>query len=185
MQKEYFTGVIITSIVIKDYKNFKKEEVLEDIGKTINIEFFNLLETEDSFILNIKEDLFCQNIPYFLAEQYKLMNINEIDYIREIKSLIKVLEVNDFQSYITYSKADENPLFRYINQSSGFAIVSNYNMSDNVSLEGIMYIPSPEISFIECYGPFVDTMTNLIHRSTGNPLARCVVFCNFYSCYMV
>lgn len=184
LQNEFFTSAILTKILIKDRASYNKDDVLKDISLTIDLSLFNIEDTGDSYILTINQELFCANIAYFLAEQYKFMNITEVKYRKELINLVSILKVNDFENYITYSKSDDNPLFMFISQSRGFAIVKNPNMSDSVSLEGIMYAPSPEIDFIECYESFVDAMTTLIHYSTSNPLARGVIFCNFYSCYM-
>lgn len=185
MQQEFFTGVLVTSLVINDRTNYKKEAVLEDIASTINLSLYTVVEEKDRYLLNIDQEIFCNNIAYFLAEQYKIMNITEAKYSRELKNIINILRVNEFQNYLTYSKTDENCLFRYISQSRGFAIVRNANFADSVTLEGFMYVPSPKITFIESYAPFVDAMTTLIHRSTANPLAKGVIFCNFYDCYMM
>lgn len=184
MQNEFLTGAILTKILIKDRQNYKKEDVLKDIALTIDLSLFNIAQNDEAYCLTINPELFCKHIAFFLAEQYKIMNITEREYRKELVNLVSVLKVNDFDNYITYAKTDDNPLFQFISQSRGFAVAKNYNMSDSILLEGIMYAPSPKINFIECYESFVDAMTSLIHLSTSNPLAKAVVFCNFYTCYM-
>lgn len=164
-------GVATCISIIKN--GYSTERILEDLKLKMNLDIFNVVDDEKVMCLEIKKDIFENNILDFIREQITPVRghfLNkELEYLDEF-------EGKSFEEMIRYSKENNSKAFFY---SEGYLKVTNIvsyiftNVRCDASIDMVSYISDGKI-IMECWFELFCYLRDRIAKSTNNPLKDAV-----------
>ena len=173
---QYLACGIATEIrVEKNWKSATNEKILEEMGKKINLEIYDIYTDDKIICLNIKEDLFEKYAVSFIEEQLEIIKETlthdfEIEGLQDLKKLKgktynELIEVSNEKSCFFFQMLEGN---RYCNPVGYLA------EGETVYADVITYISEGKI-YMECFNGMFDYIRRLIINSSTNPIKTAVV----------
>lgn len=170
-------GIATKITILKDggylRGKYSKEEILKEIGKEVDLNIYNVEESEKEIYLNIKETILENNIVEFITEQLKVLE-DKNKYIKE--ALEKLQEIKG----LTYSEimkiANEKSI--YVLQFLEGCILANdisyITKNFIIYADIISYVGNGKILMEQYYSLFY-YIRNLIVKSSKNPIRTAAV----------
>lgn len=174
----YLSCGIAKSIAIDKKQRFcgkyEKEEILEEIKKEIDLNIYDIKETENAIYLELKPKIFEENAVAFVKEQLEKRNLNK-DYVKEDLEKIKKLEGKDYEELIEAAKEKSCRPFQLI---EGCILTNDISyISDSkfeIHADIIIYIMDGK-AIMECYSDLFYYLRKTIMNESNNPIKSSVV----------
>lgn len=149
----YLSCGIATNIVIKKGK-YSTGEILEDLKLKMNLDIFDITDKEDYILLQIKKDIFENNIIDFIKSQISTLSIRNIEKDFE---LLDSMKGKKFDEMIEYADTHKRIPFAY---SEGYFNISNdisyifTNISCDIAIDMITFLSEGKIIMEEYFYTF-------------------------------
>lgn len=165
---QYLACGVATCINISK-NGYSKERILDDLKLKMNLDIFNVIDDEKVMCLELKKDIFENNIIDFIKSQVKdiedYRRERELEYLDELKG-------KNMDEMIEYSKHYNRRPFFY---SEGYFNVCNivsYIFTDvncDATIDMVSYISDGKI-IMECWFDIFDYLRDKLVKATDNPL---------------
>jgi len=142
------------------WRSYSKEEVLENLGKKIDLNIYNMTDEEDYVILDIKPEIFEKEIGNILSEQLKYCE-NAEEEMKKIDKL-KGLSYNELIDI-----AEEKSMINFCLMEG--ADISYIADRIEVYCDFISILSEGKV-FFECYYNMFNYIRNLLVATSKNPL---------------
>lgn len=159
---------VATCISIKK-GGYSTEEILEDLRLSMNLDIFDIEDKEEYLYLNIKEDIFEDNIIDFIKSQ---ITIAGKKYLERDFKFLEEFKGKTLDEMIEYSK-DYNRLPFY--HSNGYFSISNdisyifTNIRCSATADMVTYITEGKI-IMECWFSIFKYLREKLVNATDNIL---------------
>ena len=151
------------------YTKYTKDDILEDLKNCLNLELYNITETEKELVLSIKNEVFVGNIYNFLLNE-----ICELEWEGENKE-----KLNNFLNKISKLKQTEEIEKLIKEEGSSYLYIITGCPWEDISYicDGkftiiptlLTYTFSYKV-FMECYGDTFRYLRKKLQKSINNPL---------------
>ena len=164
------TSIMYEATVPKKKKRwmgaYSKDEILNVLGKYIDLELYEINEDEEDVKLVIKKDVFVNNLKTFLLEQRQLMPSDETE-----TKLLELIDTRDYEHIMGEIHATTYFDLFETDGSIGYVLE---DLDTRVYFKGLCYFTEGK-AWLECYYELCVYLGNLIRRSTDNPLKGSVI----------
>ena len=170
---QYLACGIATKITILKKYSKDNDNILERIEKKIDLNLYNQIDYDDSIVLEIKRDIFEENVINFIIEQAEDFFETDKDYtIRQLDTL-KGLKYDDL---INVSKEKRISSFHFFDGYSYICNDINYidKQCKDIYCDIISFICDGKVFFESCYDIFT-YLRNRIIKSSNNPIRTATV----------
>lgn len=158
-------GVAINIYIKK--KKYTTKEILNKISKTINLKNYEISNDDEKYlILNIKKEIFENNIVELLKEEYNYCSENDKKYLEE-----RINEIKG-KSYNELIEIAQKGLAGFSYHKGKEAVVNNISYIEDelkIYCDLIWYISDGKFSY-ECYYDMFKFIRKHIIKSLKNPL---------------
>lgn len=164
----YLNCGVATCISIKKDR-YSTEEILEDLKLNMNLDIFDIQDEEKYLYLNIKEDIFEDNIIDFIKSQITIAGNTDLE--RDFEFL-EGFEGKTLDEMIEYSKNYNRMPFYH---SRGYFSISNdisyifTNIQCNATADMVIYISEGKI-IMECWFSIFKYLREKLVNATDNVL---------------
>lgn len=163
-------GIAKTIIVKKE--RYTREEILEKIKKTIDLNIYNNpLENEKYLLLEMKREFMEKYAIKFIEEQLEIALENTSE---EDKSLIKELKDKKYDELMEFAEEKQYQNFQLIEgniYSNDISYIANKLI---IFADIIVYMIDGKI-LMECYADMFRYLRNLILKNSNNPIKTSAV----------
>lgn len=171
---QYINFGIATAIYAKKNSRYTSTEIQNILAKCLNLEIYNMHESEEYIYLSLKGDIFMKNYENLIKKEYKLLDVEDKDYkvFDEIKDmpydeLLEGLEEKD----ICYPFFQFTEAYGYYSNDISYILGNNHDIE--VSADIISYYLSEKV-LLEGYYELFSYIRNKIISSMNNPLKDAV-----------
>lgn len=168
----YLSCGIATRLTV-DKNNYRKEEILEELKGTIDLNIYKIREDENKMYLDIKEEVFEKYAIDFIEEQLEFMKDND-EYIIESLNKIQKIKSKKYDELVEIAKEKSIENFQF---EQGFWICNDVSyLSKKVSIyaDVVLYIFDGR-AIMESYAGIFRYLRKTIIESSTNPIRTAVV----------
>lgn len=142
------------------------DKIMTKLKEDVNIDLYNLSESEDCYRLTAKEDLLTkENLIMFLKEQYLFMEEEQSEeIIGKLSSFETIDEILEFADTKPFQSFQATTVFQPI-RIGWTPVILNYN--------GIILLYEGK-AFLECYSEFFKYIETLLQKSSSSELSKLV-----------
>ena len=163
-------GIAKTIIVKKE--RYTREEILEKIKKTIDLNIYNNpLENEKYLRLEMKREFMEKYAIKFIEEQLEIALENTSE---EDKSLIKELKDKKYDELMEFAEEKQYQNFQLIEGNIYSNDISYIANKLTIFADIIVYMIDGKI-LMECYADMFRYLRNLILKNSNNPIKTSAV----------
>ncbi len=163
-------GIAKTIIVKKE--RYTREEILEKIKKTIDLNIYNNpLENEKYLLLEMKREFMEKYAIKFIEEQLEIALENTSE---EDKSLIKELKDKKYDELMEFAEEKQYQNFQLIEGNIYSNDISYIANKLTIFADIIVYMIDGKI-LMECYADMFRYLRNLILKNSNNPIKTSAV----------
>lgn len=165
---QYLACGVATCINIRKGR-YTTNQILEDLKLKMNLDIFNIFDDEEVMCLEIKKDIFEENIIDFIKSQIIPVNGR---HLKEQLEYLDKFKGKNFDEMIEFSKEENDPVFYY---SEGYFNITNIvsyiftNVDCDATVDMVSYISEGKI-IMECWYNMFCYLRDRIVKSTDNPL---------------
>lgn len=173
---QYLACGIATQIKVKrDWRSDRTEKILENIGKKINLDIYDVYTDDDLICLDIKKNLFEKYAVPFIEEQLEIIKDGlTCDYEIEGLKDLKKLKGKSYDELIEISN-EKNCFFFQMLKGNRFCNNVGYLASSATAYADVITYISDGKIYMECYYQMFDYIRNLIMNSSTNPIKSAAV----------
>ena len=168
-----FLGCGIAKTIIVKKERYTREEILEKIKKTIDLNIYNNpLENEKYLLLEMKREFMEKYAIKFIEEQLEIAVENTSE--KEDKSLIKELKDKKYDELMEIAEQKQYEKFQLIEgciYSNDISYIAN---KLTIFADIIVYMIDGKI-LMECYADMFRYLRNLILKTSNNPIKTSAV----------
>lgn len=167
-----FLGCGIAKTIIVKKERYTREEILEKIKKTIDLNIYNNpLENEKYLLLEMKREFIEKYAIKFIEEQLEIAVKNTSE---EYKSLIKELKDKKYHELIQIAQEKQYQNFQLIKGNIYSNDISYIANKLTIFADIIVYMIDGKI-LMECYADMFRYLRNLILKNSNNPIKTSAV----------
>ncbi len=158
----------------RHYGNYKVDEILEEVGKEIDLNIYDIKETERAIYLELKPKIFQENAVPFIKEQLEKRNLKK-DYTKEDLKKLKDLEGKSYEELIEIAEEKSCRPFQLIEGcilTNDISYISDSKFEMHADI--IIYILDGK-AFMECYSDIFYYFRKTIIDGSNNPIKSSVV----------
>lgn len=167
-----FLGCGIAKTIIVKKERYTREEILEKIKKTIDLNIYNNpLENEKYLLLEMKREFIEKYAIKFIEEQLEIAVKNTSE---EYKSLIKELKDKKYHELMQIAEEKQYQNFQLIEGNIYSNDISYIANKLTIFADIIVYMIDGKI-LMECYADMFRYLRNLILKNSNNPIKTSAV----------
>lgn len=169
---QYLACGVATCISINK-RGYETEEILEDLKLKMNLDIFNIVDDEKVMCLEIKEDIFEENIIDFIKSQITPLRRRDLD---EDLEFLDEFKGKKFDEMINYSKEFNRIPFYYSEGYFKICNIASYiftNVNCDATVDLVVYLENGKIVMEEWFSMFCYLRDRIV-KSTDNPLKDAV-----------
>lgn len=167
-----FLGCGIAKTIIVKKERYTREEILEKIKKTIDLNIYNNpLENEKYLLLEMKREFIEKYAIKFIEEQLEIAVENTSE---EHKSLIKELKDKKYDELMQIAEEKQYQNFQLIKGNIYSNDISYIANKLTIFADIIVYMIDGKI-LMECYADMFRYLRNLILKNSNNPIKTSAV----------
>lgn len=170
-------GIATKITILKDggylKRRYSKEEILEEIGKELNLNIYNVEESEKEVCLNIKENILEDNIVDFITEQLNELKDRD-EYIEEDLGKLQKIKGLNYSEIMEIANQKSIYVLQYL-EGCRFANDITYITDKFIAYADIISFIGNGKIFMEEYYRIFYYIRNLIIKSSKNPIKTAAV----------
>lgn len=146
------------------------EDIRKALSEEISIDLYEVKEAETGYIFSLQNKILeTGNLPDFLMEQYKMLNVDK-DRIENIMSNLQGL--NKADDIIAFANEKRYQTFHYRSIYDNI-YCTIWRERVMVEYEAIIFMSEGKI-LMECYRDFLKYLENLIKKNNTNIISKAV-----------
>ena len=165
-------GIATKITILKKYSE-DNDKVMERIGRTIDLNIYNRINYDDAIVLEIKRDIFEENVIDFIIEQSEDFYGT---YKKDATEQLATLKGLNYDDLIKIAKEKDVYSFQFLD---GYRYICNDITyldpeSKDIYCDIIIFVDDGKV-FLECWYGIFTYLRNRIIKSSNNPIRTATV----------
>ncbi len=152
-----------------DFKTFSKEEILESVKDSLDLTLYNITEDEKHVNLDIKEEIFMDNIYDLLVKELEDFDIRDNEKQKLDNLLERIKDAKSMEEIEKITTEDYQYFFHFLNGCPWESI--SYISKDELCIFATLFTYSFSFKVVmECYFELFNYLRKKLQKSIDNPL---------------